>query len=211
MSRASLFALFSFLPRWRGGRSVVAQPGTGADGRHRARRGPDATCAAGPAAPRRAHGSLSAAAGAVPPPAVARRGRRPGEERARRSARQQGGALVPEAGRCAAPVRGDGRQPRDRQRDGELWPVSQTAGRFETETRDGADAISAKNADRYAPVAYLVEGLDTKQAVALYVRFYPLLQRAYEELGYPGRYFNDRVVEVIDNLLATPSVTGPVR
>jgi len=36
------------------------------------------------------------------------------------------------------------------------------------------------------------------------VRMYPQLQRSYEELGYPGRYFNDRVVEVIDHLLATP-------
>ena len=93
----------------------------------------------------------------------------------------------------------------------QLWPVSQTAGRFDTETRDGAEAISARNADRYAPFVHLVQGLDTKQAVALYVRFYPLLQRAYEELGYPGRYFNDRVVEVIDNLLATPAVTGPLK
>ena len=43
------------------------------------------------------------------------------------------------------------------------------------------------------------------------MRFYPLLQRAYEELGYPGRYFNDCVVEVIDNLLATPKVAAPVK
>ena len=93
----------------------------------------------------------------------------------------------------------------------QMWPVGQTAGRFDTEGRDGAVAISAKNADRYAPFVRLVQGLDTKQAVALYVRFYPLLQRAYEELGYPGRYFNDRVVEVIDNLLATPKVAGPVK
>jgi hypothetical protein len=46
--------------------------------------------------------------------------------------------------------------------------------------------------------------------VALYLRVYPLLQQAYEDLGYPGRYFNDRVVEVIDNLLATPTPTGPI-
>ena len=30
-------------------------------------------------------------------------------------------------------------------------------------------------------------------------------QRAYEDLGYPGRYFNDRLVDVIDELLATPT------
>jgi hypothetical protein len=54
------------------------------------------------------------------------------------------------------------------------------------------------------------------------VQLYPSLQRAYEELGYPKRYFNDRFVDVIDLLLATPepisapkvhlpTVNGPVQ
>jgi hypothetical protein len=47
--------------------------------------------------------------------------------------------------------------------------------------------------------------------VAVYVRFYPLFQQQYEELGYPGKYFNDRLVEVIDHLLAAPEVQGPIR
>jgi hypothetical protein len=33
---------------------------------------------------------------------------------------------------------------------------------------------------------------------------YPLLEQAYRELGLGNRYLNDRVVEVIDTLLATP-------
>jgi hypothetical protein len=47
--------------------------------------------------------------------------------------------------------------------------------------------------------------------VAVYVRLYPLFQKAYEELGYPNRYFNDRLVEVIDHLLAAPEPAGPLR
>ena len=93
----------------------------------------------------------------------------------------------------------------------ELWPVARTPGRFETETRDGATVPSAHNAERYAPFVRFAAGIDTERAVALYVRLYPLLQRAYEDLGYPGAYLNDRVVAVIDNLLATPNVSGPVR
>jgi hypothetical protein len=77
--------------------------------------------------------------------------------------------------------------------------------------RDGGTAISGDNADRYAGFVRLIEGVDTQRAVAVYLRLYPLFQRAYEELGYPGRYFNDRVVEVIDNLLATPTIAGPIR
>jgi len=42
------------------------------------------------------------------------------------------------------------------------------------------------------------------------VRYYPQFQQAYAALGYPRLYFNDRLVDVIDQLLATPVPTGPV-
>jgi hypothetical protein len=71
--------------------------------------------------------------------------------------------------------------------------------------------ISADNARRYATFVDLVEHTDTERVVELYVRFYPLFQRAYEDLGYPGRYFNDRVVEVIDSLLATAVTAEPIK
>jgi DUF3014 family protein len=90
------------------------------------------------------------------------------------------------------------------------WPVTTTEGRFETEPHDGAMAIGVRNADRYVPFVRFADAIDARQAVALYLRVYPLLQRAYEDLGYPGKYFNDRVVEVIDNLLATPAPAGPI-
>ena len=92
-----------------------------------------------------------------------------------------------------------------------LWPVATTPGHFQTETRDGALVIAASNADRYVPFVQFAAGIDAGRAARLYFRLYPLLQRAYEDLGYPGKYLNDRVVEVIDNLLATPKVTGPIR
>ena len=56
----------------------------------------------------------------------------------------------------------------------------------------------------------LVHAVDSKQLVAIYVRFYPLFQQAYRELGYPDGYFNDRLVAVIDHLLATPDVKPPI-
>ena len=37
-----------------------------------------------------------------------------------------------------------------------------------------------------------------------------MFQAAYQELGYPQGYFNDRLVEVIDQLLATPEVAEPL-
>jgi hypothetical protein len=91
-----------------------------------------------------------------------------------------------------------------------LWPVKTTPGRFETEAGGGGTVIAARNAERYAAFVHFAEGIDARHAVALYVRLYPLLQQAYEDLGYPGKYLNDRVVEVIDNLLATPAPAGPL-
>jgi hypothetical protein len=88
------------------------------------------------------------------------------------------------------------------------WPVGRTAGRF---TVDAAGAISPENAERYAPLLKFALAMDTTRAVGLYARLYPLFQQAYEELGFPGRYFNDRAIEVIDQLLATPDLPAPAR
>ncbi len=92
-----------------------------------------------------------------------------------------------------------------------LWPLKPTAGRF-LATGDGqAVYLSPDNARRYEPFVRLVESVDTGKLAALYVRFYPLFQQAYRELGYPKGYFNDRLVEVIDHLLVTPEIDGPIR
>lgn len=92
-----------------------------------------------------------------------------------------------------------------------LWPVNPAGGRMKLEHRPGGDVISADNGERYTPFVLLVESADTARAVAAYRRLYPSFQQAYEELGYPGRYFNDRLVEVIDHLLATPEIEGPLK
>ncbi|MHB1198887.1 MAG: DUF3014 domain-containing protein [Polaromonas sp.] len=88
-----------------------------------------------------------------------------------------------------------------------LWPIQPTPDRFMVEERGGSQVISADNALRYAPLVLLAESVNPAQAVNLYISMYPLLQRSYEELGYPKRYFNDRLIEVINQLLATPNAT----
>lgn len=90
------------------------------------------------------------------------------------------------------------------------WPVQPTGQRFITEGEGEAQAISANNAARYNAVVTLAQSIDPAKAAAVYARLYPLFQQAYEELGYPGRYFNDRLVAVIDHLLQAPEPTGPV-
>ena len=90
-----------------------------------------------------------------------------------------------------------------------LWPVQPTAGRFTVATQGNASVLSPDNAKRYEPFVRMVTSADVGRVAALYVRLYPQFQKAYEDLGYPGRYFNDRVVEVIDHLLATPEPASP--
>lgn len=89
-----------------------------------------------------------------------------------------------------------------------LRPFTPAPARLVTEQRSGGTYLSERNASRYTPFVGFVESIDTARAAALYVRLYPLFQRAYEEQGYPGRYFNDRLVEVIDHLLDTPPTTA---
>lgn len=74
----------------------------------------------------------------------------------------------------------------------------------------GEFMINASNYQRYDGLVNLVEGADMQAVADLYVRYYPLFQRAYVDLGYPQGYFNDRLVEVIDHLLETPDLTGPI-
>lgn len=98
-----------------------------------------------------------------------------------------------------------------------LRPVKPVSPAFEVDrhaptspTAEERIFIAEGNAARYAPLVSLLEKTDTKTLVALYQRWYPLLQQSYEDLGYPGRYFNDRLVTVIDHLLETPVVKGPI-
>ncbi len=91
-----------------------------------------------------------------------------------------------------------------------LWPVQPTSGALTTTNAGDNLVIAPDNSVRYAPVIALVHAVDTKQLVAIYVRFYPLFQQAYRELGYPEGYFNDRLVAVIDHLIATPDVRPPI-
>ncbi len=89
-----------------------------------------------------------------------------------------------------------------------LWPVVPTAGRFTVVEQQGIKTIDPNNAKRYAPFVQALESVDSAAAASLYVRMLPALQRAYEELGFPGKRFHTRLLEVIDHLLAAPQPTG---
>lgn len=92
-----------------------------------------------------------------------------------------------------------------------VWPVLPTPGRFMVEERPEGTVIAPGNAARYTPLVLLAGTVDVPRAVQLYRRLYPLLQQAYRDLGFGDRYLNDRLVEVVDLLLATPDAPEAAR
>lgn len=91
-----------------------------------------------------------------------------------------------------------------------MMPVKPVGGAFLVQREAGAMSIAPANDQRYARHLKIMAGVDAKRLVDMYVDLYPLFQQAYRELGYPKGFFNDRLIETIDNLLATPDVPPPL-
>jgi hypothetical protein len=95
---------------------------------------------------------------------------------------------------------------------GRIRPLAPVDGTFQVDGQDasGEYAISSANSERYDGLIALLESADLGEVMDLYRRFYPLFQSAYVDQGYPDGYFNDRLVEVVDHLLQTPDIAGPI-
>jgi len=93
-----------------------------------------------------------------------------------------------------------------------IKPMAGASGRFIVQNGDGEGkfVLDPDNYQRYDGLVGMVANADPTELEELYRRFYPLFQKAYVDLGYPQGYFNDRVIEVIDHLLETPEIEGPV-
>ena len=88
--------------------------------------------------------------------------------------------------------------------------VTATPGLFEVGGAEDARYISDGNYARYTPFVTLLSRTEASTIVGVYRRYYPLMQEAYLELGYPETNFETRVIEVIDHLLATPNAAGQI-
>ena len=91
-----------------------------------------------------------------------------------------------------------------------LRPIQPTPGQTIVNQQGATTLLSRKNYARYTPFVQAIGAMDMKSLAAVYFRLYPLFQQAYRSLGYPHGYFNDRLVEAIDSLLATPQVQQPI-
>jgi Protein of unknown function (DUF3014) len=89
-------------------------------------------------------------------------------------------------------------------------PIPPVAGNFAASGDELHATLDAQNFERYKPMVAVIDQMDMTKAAAVYFHFYPLFQQSYQNLGYPNGYFNDRLVQVIDSLLATPQLSGPI-
>jgi len=91
-----------------------------------------------------------------------------------------------------------------------VWPLNPVQGAFAVSGGGESLTIDPQNATRYAPYVRVMDSIDTRALVKAYVAAYPLFHKAYEQLGFPGQNFNDRLLEAIDDLLAAPELDGPI-
>jgi hypothetical protein len=92
----------------------------------------------------------------------------------------------------------------------EFSPLKELDSPFRVTGKGEELSIAPANFRRYAPYVALIHDVDARKLFAVYVHFYPLFQSAFADLGKAG-YFNDRMVQVIDSVLATPDVKGSIR
>jgi hypothetical protein len=94
---------------------------------------------------------------------------------------------------------------------GSIMPLRTPSGAFAVATVANQTTLDASNYARYDPYMQIVQAVDSRTLVTWYVHWYPLFQQAYRELGYPRGYFNDRLLDAIDNMLAAPNAQPPVQ
>ncbi len=88
--------------------------------------------------------------------------------------------------------------------------IRKVGGDFAVEQRDDRLYLSDANPARYGTLVQALQMADMPRVAAFYRQHYRLFQQAYDQLGYSQRSFNQRFAYVLDHLLATPSVDGPI-
>lgn len=96
-----------------------------------------------------------------------------------------------------------------RQVPAQVNPIKSVDDVFVVENQGDQLVMSAENFARYDDYIALIQNVDTKTLMKVYRRHYPLFQQAWRQNGGEGT-FRKRLLEVIDHLLETPDVPGPV-
>ncbi|MCP4045390.1 MAG: DUF3014 domain-containing protein [Gammaproteobacteria bacterium] len=96
-----------------------------------------------------------------------------------------------------------------RQVPAEFNPIKPASDKFVVETEGDRLVLSPENFARYDGYIALIEDVDAGTLMMIYQHYSPLFQEAWEDNGGEGP-LDDRLVELIDHLLETPDVPGPI-
>ncbi len=70
--------------------------------------------------------------------------------------------------------------------------------------------IDPNNYQRYNYLVKVIESVDSSQLINFFHLYRPLLEQAYEELGYPAEDLDNAIIAALDQVLATPIPGTPV-
>ncbi len=84
-----------------------------------------------------------------------------------------------------------------------MLPVERPGGSFKVIEAQGNYYASTANLARYQPYLDLIAAMPRDYWLDYYDHVYPLLQQAYERLGYPPQSFHDVLIQAIEKTLAT--------
>ena len=90
-------------------------------------------------------------------------------------------------------------------------PTTPVNGIFIAEGDEGKRVLSKENFKRYEIYINMIKSIDQEKLVNSYFYMYPLFQQAYQQLGYQDAYFNDRLIETIDDLLKAPEILETIK
>lgn len=85
-------------------------------------------------------------------------------------------------------------------------PIKKPTQPFVVRKFNGKLIIDNQSYQRYDPYAKIVQNLDVTRFMDFYKQITPLIDEAYQEIGYPAHSFNQTFENAIDQLLETPII-----
>jgi hypothetical protein len=85
-------------------------------------------------------------------------------------------------------------------------PLERPDGEFFVSEQDGIYLINIDSYLRYDKYARAISELNTENFIRLYSLLTPLIDEAYQEIGYPSGNFNNTFLQAIDHVLETPII-----
>jgi len=85
-------------------------------------------------------------------------------------------------------------------------PLQRPQENFSVTTQKDTLFINSDSYLRYEGYALAIDSLNTEKFIELYTMIMPLIDEAYQEIGYPSGSFNQTLDKAIDHLLETPII-----